>query len=225
MLKNNKVVKVRNKIRVLISIIAIILLVLIIRSTYSKYANSAVGSLLNRVSNWVIKVNGENITLADNPAEILIGPDEFVWNWDDVAHVKKPKVAPGMVGSFYLEIDPAGTQVSFEYDISIKNPVVEIPDVGEVEIDMVMNSIEEINGNRTLIETNDPDTGNRIIKRLKPLTEIMNTNPTVQKDLLKVTVEWRDTGNKDLLDTLAGSEAGHVIEMPIQIHAIQYTGN
>ena len=215
----------RNKIRVLISIVAIVLLVLIIRSTYSKYANSAAGSLINRVSNWVIKVNGEDITLADNPAQIVIGPDEFVWNWDDVSHVKKPKVAPGMIGSFYLEIDPAGTQVSFEYDISIKNPVVEIPNVGTVEIDMVMNSIEEVNGNRTLTETNDSITGNRIIKRIKPLSEIMNSNPNVKKDLLKVTVEWRDTGDKDLLDTLAGSDAGHIIEMPIQIHAIQYTGN
>ena len=116
----------RNKIRVLILIVAIVLLVLIIRSTYSKYANSAAGSLINRVSNWVIKVNGEDITLADNPAQIVIGPDEFVWNWDDVSHVKKPKVAPGMIGSFQLEIDPRDTQVSFEYDISIKNPVIEI---------------------------------------------------------------------------------------------------
>lgn len=215
----------RNKIRVLISIVAIVLLVLIIRSTYSKYANSAAGSLINRVSNWVIKVNGEDITLANNPAQIVIGPDEFVWNWDDVSHVKKPKVAPGMIGSFYLEIDPAETQVSFEYDISIKNPAVEIPGVGKVEIDMVMNSIEEVNGNRTLTETNDPVTGNRIVKRIKPLTEISSTDANVQKDLLKITVEWKDTGDKDLLDTLAGSEAGHVIEMPILIHAIQYTGN
>ena len=138
----------KNKVRILISLIAIILLVLIIRSTYSKYANQAVGSLISRVGQWVIRVNGVDITLADVSADIVIDSDDFVWNWDDVQHVKKPKVAPGMIGSFYLEIDPAGTQVSFEYDISIKNPVVEIPNVGTVEIDMVMNSIEEVNGNR-----------------------------------------------------------------------------
>lgn len=214
----------KNKIRILCLIIAIVLLVLIIRSTYSKYANSAVGSLLDRVAEWIIKVNGEDITLADDPAEILIGPDEFVWNWDDMPHVQKPKVAPGMIGSFYLEIDPEGTQVSFDYDISIKNPVVEIPDVGKVEIDMVMKSIEEVNGNRTLTESNDAD-GNRIITRTKPLLEITSADEKVRKDLLKVTVEWQDTGTKDDLDTLAGSDAGHVIEMPILIHAIQHTGN
>lgn len=214
----------KNKIRILCLIIAIVLLVLIIRSTYSKYANGAVGSLLDRVAEWIIKVNGEDITLADEPAEILIGPDEFVWNWDDTPHVQKPKVAPGMIGSFYLEIDPLGTQVSFDYDISIKNPVVEIPDVGKVEIDLVMKTIEEVNGNRTLTEANDAD-GNRIIKRTKPLLEILSEDDKVRKDLLKVTVEWQDTGTKDELDTLAGSDAGHIIEMPILIHAIQHTGN
>ena len=55
--------------------------------------------------------------------------------------------------------------------------------------------------------------------------EIVSEDERVRKDLLKVTVEWQDTGTKDELDTLAGSDAGHVIEMPILIHAIQHTGN
>lgn len=209
----------KNKIRILISLIAIILLVLIIRSTYSKYVNQAVGSLMTRVGEWVIRVNGQDITLADAPANIVIDSDDFVWNWTDVQHVKKPKVAPGMIGSFELEIDPTDTQVSFEYDISIKNPVIQIPGQDDLEIKLAIKSIVETHG-RT-IEIKEVD-GNQVIHRIKPLGEIEEAATAV--DTIRVTVEWLDDGTNDEADRIAGSVPDNVIEMPILIHAIQYTG-
>lgn len=209
----------KNKIRILISLIAIILLVLIIRSTYSKYVNQAVGSLMTRVGEWVIRVNGQDITLADAPANIVIDSDDFVWNWTDVQHVKKPKVAPGMIGSFELEIDPTDTQVSFEYDISIKNPVIQIPGQDDLEIKLAIKNIVETHG-RT-IEIKEVD-GNQVIHRIKPLGEIEEAATAV--DTIKVTVEWLDDGTNDEADRIAGSVPDNVIEMPILIHAIQYTG-
>lgn len=209
----------KNKIRILISLIAIILLVLIIRSTYSKYVNQAVGSLMTRVGEWVIRVNGQDITLADAPANIVIDSDDFVWNWTDVQHVKKPKVAPGMIGSFELEIDPTDTQVSFEYDISIKNPVIQIPGQDDLEIKLAIKDIVETHG-RT-IEIKEVD-GNQVIHRIKPLGEIEKAATAV--DTIRVTVEWLDDGTNDEADRIAGSVPDNVIEMPILIHAIQYTG-
>lgn len=209
----------KNKIRILISLIAIILLVLIIRSTYSKYVNQAVGSLMTRVGEWVIRVNGQDITLADAPANIVIDSDDFVWNWTDVQHVKKPKVAPGMIGSFELEIDPTDTQVSFEYDISIKNPVIQIPGQDDLEIKLAIKNIVETHG-RT-IEIKEVD-GNQVIHRIKPLGEIEEAATAV--DTIRVTVEWLDDGTNDEADRIAGSVPDNVIEMPILIHAIQYTG-
>lgn len=209
----------KNKIRILISLIAIILLVLIIRSTYSKYVNQAVGSLMTRVGEWVIRVNGQDITLADAPANIVIDSDDFVWNWTDVQHVKKPKVAPGMIGSFELEIDPTDTQVSFEYDISIKNPVIQIPGQDDLEIKLAIKDIVETHG-RT-IEIKEVD-GNQVIHRIKPLGEIEEAATAV--DTIRVTVEWLDDGTNDEADRIAGSVPDNVIEMPILIHAIQYTG-
>ena len=209
----------KNKIRILISLIAIILLVLIIRSTYSKYVNQAVGSLMTRVGEWIIRVNGQDITLADAPANIVIDSDDFVWNWTDVQHVKKPKVAPGMIGSFELEIDPTETQVSFEYDISIKNPVIQIPGQDDLEIKLAIKDIVETHG-RT-IEIKEVD-GNQIIHRIKPLGEIEKAATAV--DTIRVTVEWLDDGTNDEADRIAGSVPDNVIEMPILIHAIQYTG-
>ena len=209
----------KNKIRILISLIAIILLVLIIRSTYSKYVNQAVGSLMTRVGEWVIRVNGQDITLADAPANIVIDSDDYVWNWTDVQHVKKPKVAPGMIGSFELEIDPTDTQVSFEYDISIKNPVIQIPGQDDLEIKLAIKNIVETHG-RT-IEIKEVD-GNQVIHRIKPLGEIEEAATAV--DTIKVTVEWLDDGTNDEADRIAGSVPDNVIEMPILIHAIQYTG-
>lgn len=209
----------KNKIRILISLIAIILLVLIIRSTYSKYVNQAVGSLMTRVGEWVIRVNGQDITLADAPANIVIDSDDFVWNWTDVQHVKKPKVAPGMIGSFELEIDPTDTQVSFEYDISIKNPVIQIPGQDDLKIKLAIKNIVETHG-RT-IEIKEVD-GNQVIHRIKPLGEIEEAATAV--DTIKVTVEWLDDGTNDEADRIAGSVPDNVIEMPILIHAIQYTG-
>ena len=64
--------------------------------------------------------------------------------------------------------------------------------------------------------------GNKVIKRLKPLTEIQNNATAV--DTIKVTVEWLDDGTNNEADRIAGSVPNNVIEMPILIHAIQYTG-
>lgn len=209
----------KNIIRVLISIISIILLILIIRSTFSKYSNQAVGSLMTRVGEWMIRVNGEDITLAEEPANIVIDSNNFIWNWDEVNHVEKPKVAPGMIGSFELEIDPTETQVSFKYEISIKNPVIEVPGRGQVEIKLSIKDIVEKNGRPIAIEEVD---GKQIVTRIKPLSEIQEASTAV--DTIKVTVEWLDDGTNDDADLIAGSVAGNVIEMPILIHAIQYTG-
>ena len=71
------------------------------------------------------------------------------------------------------------------------------------------------------IEIKEVD-GNQVIHRIKPLGEIEEAATAV--DTIKVTVEWLDDGTNDEADRIAGSVPDNVIEMPILIHAIQYTG-
>lgn len=212
----------KNRVRILILLIAIILFVLIVRSTYSKFVQSAAGSLMTRVAEWMIKVNGVDVTVANEdgtPVNFLITNNDFKWNWDNVSHVKPPNVAPGMKGEFQLRIDADATQVSYEYDISIENPVIYIN--GEevaVKLAIVGISIDKPSKNISIEEKD----GKQYIKRIKPYSEIEQGD---KLDTITVTVEWVDDGTNDLVDSLAGSDPNTVIKMPILFHAIQYTGN
>ena len=162
----------KNRVRILILLIAIILFVLIVRSTYSKFVQSAAGSLMTRVAEWMIKVNGVDVTVANEdgtPVNFLITNNDFKWNWDNVSHVKPPNVAPGMKGEFQLRIDADATQVSYEYDISIENPVIYIN--GEevaVKLAIVGISIDKPSKNISIEEKD----GKQYIKRIKPYSEI-----------------------------------------------------
>ena len=87
------------KIRYLILILILFFLILIIRSTYSKYANYVDTNASQRIGEWIIKVNGKDITPEDNTEEVPIAPVEFEIGEDDfycseAENVEEGKVAP-----------------------------------------------------------------------------------------------------------------------------------
>ena len=62
--------------KILILILILILLVLILRSAFSKYVNEAVGATSNKIGQWIIKVNNQDIT--EDVNTFLI--DNFTWS-------------------------------------------------------------------------------------------------------------------------------------------------
>lgn len=198
------------KLKVVIVVLILLLLVLILRSAYSKYANHAIAVKLSRIGQWVIKVNEQDITGAVNTFTI----DDFTWDWDSAPNVKEPKVAPGMKGKFSIKIDPTGTDVSLKYTIKIdENKLAEIADINLNITGLVENGVEK--------ELTINDEGELVIEKIVEYKDIEAGNAI---DNLEIEVTWEDenTEESNENDSLVGSVANTTIQMPVEIHVIQY---
>lgn len=201
--------------KVLILVAILIIIVLILRATYSKYTNEANAIVKERIGQWVIKVNDQDIT--ENVKEFEIS--DFVWNWSDTSHVKEPKVAPGMTGNFNLKIDSTGTDVSIKYTITIDEAALrKIADI-DLEITGVI-----LNGEEQTLSKDENE--NIVIERIKKLEQIKSENETDRIDNLNVEITWKndDTEETNKKDSIVGSVANTQITMPIKVDVIQYTG-
>lgn len=80
-------------------------------ASLAKYELASVGSVKIGVANWNIKLNGEELTSSsqlDNSIQFFI---------DSAKDYGSPE--PGESGHFDITIDPAGTEVSFAYQVAL----------------------------------------------------------------------------------------------------------
>ena len=78
-------------------------------ATWARYRSITGGNVEAQIAKWSFKVNGEEEQFADiNLADTI-----------DFTNVTIDKVAPGTYGSFDLEIDASGSEVSLDYYIDI----------------------------------------------------------------------------------------------------------
>lgn len=212
--------------RVLLLILILVLLFLIIRSTYSKYYNSASGIINENAGAWIIKVNGTDIGEGGGTFDI----EEF--NIDDEygEHIEGEQIAPGTKGRFYIELDPTGTQVSLEYTISIDKYTF---------ISNIMNAIgldptneddrSKINIKITDIKVNDtsiPLTGNEedeiVFSKIKKLSSIQSTEESDRVDIIEVEIEWENNEANNEVDALIGNLEDYKFTLPVTVNAIQW---
>lgn len=216
------------KIRVIVLILIIFLLILILRTTYSKYTNKATANIMQPIGKWIIKINNTDITAIDsnkNPINKTFEINSFTW--DTSTHVKDGKVAPGMKGKFEIIIDPTDTDTSFEYEIIIDKPIINLGEDVDVEVkpeDIVMKvtDITEVNL-KTFLVTRNAD-GTISIKRRKKLDEIKSEIETVRLDTINVGIEWENNELNNEKDSLIGSVINNSISFPVSVRAIQYVG-
>ena len=77
--------------------------------TWARYRSATGGNVEAQIAKWSFKVNGEEEQFADiNLADTI-----------DFTHVITDKIAPGTYGSFDLDIDGRGSEVSLDYYINI----------------------------------------------------------------------------------------------------------
>lgn len=206
--------------KLLIFIVILVLLVVVINSTYSKYTEKAIAVVKEDVATWKILINETDITTSPETTEFEV--DDFDWTGDLNDHVMDGKVAPGMYGEFQLIIDPSETQVALEYEIKVNKPTVQRKDGTTGEINIVFDDIVAESG-KTYTITEDAD-GNKIIHRIKPLTEVSSTTESQRVDTLLVKVKWDNDETYNDIDSEIGSIYGNKISMPIEVSAIQYIG-
>ncbi len=149
------------------------------------------------IAKWHIYVNNYNLNNTDNIFYI----DSITYT--NNSGVSTNRFAPGVTGSFLLEIDPTDTEVAFEYQLTI--------DLSDSLYDQIsIDSIQGVNG--TTLTAN-----NGVYNRVVSLDDINNE----VTDTIQVTFTWNDDGNHDDSDSELGASDGN-FEIPVNISFNQY---
>ena len=218
----------KKKYKLLILVLIIFLLIIIVRSTYSKYTSKAVAEITKPIGQWIIKVNDTDITPVDDDGQPTVQEfsiDTFIW--DTTTHVVDEKIAPGRGGSFDIVIDPTGTQVSFNYKITINNPVLKTgstTDATDADIVAYITGATEANS-KALTFSRNATTGISTIERTKSLSEISSATDAVRLDTIHVAFNWPNNELNNAKDTRIAESDDIKISFPVTFWAIQYTGN
>ncbi len=220
----------KNKIfKIFIFIAILVLSFLIIKSTYSKYANSAQGTINETVGAWIVKINGVDMTENNGKFEI----DNFQLDENSAvnSHINGPQMAPGTVGRFNITLDPTGTDVSLKYKITIdtyqfvSNILTDIGLVPNLEEnrEKINIAVDEVKINDVPIDiTLDADNKEISISKIKRLQTIKSTLASDRVDNIEIAVKWNDNRANDKTDLLIGNLKDYKLKLPITVNAIQW---
>ncbi len=229
----------KKKVKILIIILILILLLLILRSTYSKYKSEASGDATATLGKWSIKVNDTDITIQNpnnlkEPIRFNITNENINWN-NPESNVKENKFAPGMSGEVYIKITPE-TDTSLKYTFKLDARPLKDNDTNIVITDIKLDNGKKFD-NKTFEEINTSGADEYEFTRTKLLTEIQTQDAEGnwvadenRTDTIAISINWNsiDETNPEYnrKDSILGSKAytDMDIKLPIEIKAIQYTG-
>lgn len=83
--------------------------------TYAKYRRNIAGDVAMNVAKWQIKVNDEDIS------NQTVLHNSITPTFPGTEYIESGVLAPGASGYFDIEIDPNGTDVAFDYRMTIDN--------------------------------------------------------------------------------------------------------
>ena len=152
---------------------------------------------------WNITVNGTDITK---------GTDiQFAINnvtVEENEHVKPGNIAPGLTGTFKINIDPENTNVSTRYDIYLDEEKL-------TNSNIQIKSIKEtLNGNELVKTDKNTYTGIILLEKIQAGT----TNE------ITVEVEWIENEDHNEEDIGLGTTWDAEYQIPITVHVCQYLG-
>lgn len=180
-----------------------ILLIYKIIDIYAVFHSEIESNVVLENGKWNITINGSDITTG-TVTEFVINQITTTEN----EHVKPGNLAPGLSGSFEIQINPEDTDVSVRYDITLNQE-----ELGDSNLKI--RSIEEVEQNYKLIQT-DENTYTGVIL-LEEINQGINHR-------IRMEVEWADEEISNEADTTLGTDVTNKLQIPITVHAIQYLG-
>lgn len=184
-----------------VSILLFVVLLLVIYNSYGLFENNATASEENPVGGWTINLND---ILISETGETDIYVDEFVY--ENSTTINNGYIAPGRSGYFDLILDPSGTDVAIQYEITF-NLDDAYEDNITYSVDMLSgDSATQVDENTYIgvITLDDIDDGDTIS--------------------LRVHVSWINDETLNDPDTQLGIVLNNRIIIPINIKLIQYLG-
>ena len=192
------------KFLILMCICLILVLIYKIIQTYALFQSEIQGNVEFTNGTWKIKVNGTEISKG---RDVKFAIDCITKTESE--HIKPGKLAPGLSGSFEIEIDPTDTDVSIRYDI-------------------ILNQENLINSNLKIKSIEEVEKGNKLIKTAENnytgIISLEDINAKV-KNRIKVEIEWCDNTGDDESDTKLASKMNSQLEIPVEVRVSQYLGS
>jgi len=187
---------------IIVTLLLIAISTMYITGTYAKYTSTLEATANATIASW-------SIDLTDGTESVLDGELTFTVNDND--HVATGKFAPTSTATAEFYLDPEGTDVSVEYEVTLgdltSSGSADIPD------DLTISSVKYYDGSAWVALSENK--GQILLKD----NATLSTDDKVQ---LQVTVEW--VGADNATDTLLGIEAP-TLSIPVTVVATQYTGN
>ena len=190
---------------VLILIACIITFITIykIRDTYAIFESNVISTKILNVGKWKINVNNQDIVSSATHTFTI----EDI-NIQGNANTKSGKFAPGMSGSFDIEIEPQDTEVSIRYDILVDDSLLD-------DSQIVIGTIAETNNSNTLTRTGE-NTYTGLI--------LLNDITANYYDNIHITFIWDNDEANNEKDSIIGTTLNGSISVPITITFTQYMG-
>jgi hypothetical protein len=184
-----------------VSILLFVVLLLVIYNSYGLFENNATALEENPVGGWTINLND---ILISETGETDINVDEFVY--EDSTTINNGYIAPGRSGYFDLILDPSGTDVAIQYEITFN-----LDDAYE---DNITYSVDMLSGDSATQVDENTYIG---VITLDDIDE----GETIS---LRVHVSWVNDETLNDSDTQLGIVLNNKIVIPINIKLIQYLG-
>ncbi len=144
--------------------------------TYAKYNSQSNHDIGTYIKKWKIKVNDKEIENNTELSELI----NVVFENNE--HIAENKMAPGSNGSFEIELDYSNVEVSFEYEISIKDVTIADIAITKIEVD-----------NEVIPSTND--------YKISNVVNLNDNSNTSKIKKIKVYLSWKDDENATMNNT------------------------
>ncbi len=217
---------------VIVSLVFCVFVVCIsVQQTLAKYSSEATANPELQVADWLVKVNGTDITTKDEESNVREYTISDI-NWIDLAtseynvDVEEGYIAPGKMGSFTITIDASSCKTAVDYEVYMNFDSIQqyIHDITGLDFDdsesnlRLVGVYKVVDGRATLLSSSDGVFSGSIL-----LDEL---NKPVQ---LRADIIW-EFGDNDpnsissIFDSLLGSGVDNQLNVPVTVTAKQKIG-
>lgn len=172
----------------------------LISSSYALFETDASGDKEIDIGKWIIKLNDINISTGTSNTFTV---DSFTYSPN--THIKNGYIAPGRSGYFDIILDPAGTEVSVRYDVTL-SPATELED-------NIFYSVTTSNGDIVM-------TGPNTYSGVFSISQIENEETLV----IRINIDWTNDADYNETDTELGLVWENSISIPVEVYVAQYLG-
>jgi len=177
--------------------------------TLARYHSEAVATATVDIAKWEVKLDAQDMVASS----VTVTPTVTLEN---NAYVAQNRIAPGTTGYFSVELDPAGSEVSIDYVVTVD--VTNISGISDSTSAISLSEIQYTIGNDSPAIAS-PDFNNSFTI-FEPLAKVVSGD----KVAIDFTIEWDNENDANSSGDTNNGLTGNEITIPVLITAKQHIG-